>query len=626
MWKSKYKRNLMMYVTSSVILIGLLLILSSKMMNTNKIYEDYKTAEVAYDQKDYIEAQRIYQNLYNQTKFNYFFNEINRVLQTEEMVFIKDSIDFLEEEKAAFEWNFKNREIAGMLETYDLFLNRSKEIKQVSNENNITSYNRLEEDYNLQALFANRFRDIWKEFQDYINQSIAIENFEEEKDFILFSSVLGKVTQDTQKTKDMMKEEMQKYYVAKFDAIIKKDDFNELVEEAIRINDQYDYMMEVEWVADKVTNFTIEKMKVLIGEKNYVRYNSYGERYFAYISKFPTYAEKKSKVVQLVNDQLASDVKTLRSYISKNKFEEAIALYDSIEEYIDMTDKTDIDMIALKLEIEKLWMKHDPIRMFAPLELTEISKGKSKWGRQTYVLATDQSKRTLYWGEVNAKEEIKTLSIALAPDATQDIYISDALSVNGKPVIMVEGINEYRESTYSVYEVLEEGIKRILYMRTDSYESRAQGQVIIGRDVGKTELEYYQYDGSEFIHTFDLGDVSIGNKEPYGGYSSNPQNRYSYYEVGYIYFNTEIKKGNNNSNSLDGTLYVDYIDPYGNVIHPSGSDDSHTKSFLVNTRDTQEVEYGLGSQDYGSYSPGRYKVQVWWNYMMIAERYFEVFE
>ena len=625
MQRYNYKTNSKKYLIRGTFFIILLALLTNKISNTKKIYGDYQEAKEAYGREEYLLAHGIYTDLYKETKFNYLSRAVQDALKTEEMAFIEESIGFLEGKKADFESDLQNRQIRGMLETYDLYKDRSKEVKQGLNEISKSNYKALEERYNLEPFFISGLQQVGGEFKDSITRDIEAQDFQQERNFDLYASVLKKLIADSGEINAMVEAEKQSYYRAKMEWVLEIADLTRLFSEATQIIGDYGNLEEAGWITDQVRDLTIQKMKASIAHENYIMFKSYGQDYFTYIDKLPAELSDKGKVKKLVNDQLASDMKKLKGYLSKNKFEEAILQYDAINQYMPIADGAALDIDQLRAEIDNQWMKHDPIRMFGDLELTEISRGKSKWGRDAYVLAADKDQQLLYWGESKSQGENKKLYVEITLDTVQDISIYDVFSIHGNPVIMVEGLNEYGDKAYNGYEVFEESIEQIIDIETEYLESRAQGEVIVARDSYGVGLSYYEYNGYEYIHKFYLGDVEISNTDYYGNNLSGVQDEYSYYEINYINFSTSITHGDHYSGSLDGTLYIKYKDPDGNVMSISGYDEN-TWAIPISTSGTESIRRGFGRDSYGAYEPGWHTVEVWWNYMKITEAYFGVFD
>ncbi|HHX59202.1 MAG TPA: hypothetical protein GX707_00445 [Epulopiscium sp.] len=617
-----YKTNLKIFRMNSLIFILLLLIVSIKMVNTAQVHTQYKQGKAAYDREDYLATEKIYTELYGKKSFTYFTNEIRRALKTDAIVFIKQGNVFLEDIKDNFKSEVENNEIAAMVEIHNQFNAKLTEVQQSLNEENIKIYNTLIENSKLTSLFSSEFERVVKVFEEELNQSIESESFESPIDFILYSLVLEKTILDSEEKKATVEQEIKRYYVAKLDWLIKEDNLEDLLSETQQVTSEYGNLMEVEWMIDRATQFTSKKMKDSIENKNYAGYRILGSRYFTYLSQLPSQLSNRDEIKQLVSGQLESDFKKTQSYIAKNKFEEAKLLYDAIEEYIVIVDNVAMDMGQLKQDIETVWMKNDPIRMFEPLVLTEIAKGKSKWGRDAYILATDASNETLYWGEIDSQQVIKKLEVDISAYDVQGIFISQDLSTKTNPVLIVEEKNNYGGPIYNGFRVEENGIVKILTMEADYFEVKKQGEVLLAYDSSQTSVSYYELMSGDYINVFTLEDIKIVNTSGFSNIISGPKSAYSLYEIDAISVFANMHKGYNNNNRLTGALGINYKDPFGSVMYHSQSDGNYTWSVPLNTFDVQSVTQGLRTD----YALGTHQVEFWWDGIKIAESQFTVTE
>ena len=108
------------------------------------------------------------------------------------------------------------------------------------------------------------------------------------------------------------------------------------------------------------------------------------------------------------------------------------------------------------------------------------------------------------------------------------------------------------------------------------------------------------------------------DSEPLGEFGQS----FSQDEARFITYHLQLV--NTTSLPQKGQIGVKYFGPDGKMLRGSKSPDGFTMTQSVNVTDRASVNNGWGNSSGNYFSPGRYRIEFWWNDKRIGQTYFDV--
>lgn len=622
MWGTDYQKIGKIYGYALAVFLLLVSLLGVKIWGTCKVYGQYQEAQALFTETQYIEAQQIYQQIQKNSQFHFFTAQVHTMLKNGYMVFITNERQLLQQLQREFEEAAKYQSGQEMLHIYTTFLQEESRIRNAGDLQKRKLFGDLAAEYKIQSLFAKEFGGLRRDLQTRVEQAVENQDFQSEHIFMNYLAI-PEVYFEADKTEEIQ-EAARRYYEAKLQWVIGSSDLVRILSESTQMIEETKGLIDQKWVIQLATDYVSSRMKDAVQKEDYEEYERYGSRYMSFLSALPTALRETTAIADMLNKQVEQDLKKAQQYTSQKKYEQALAQYQRIGQYIVLTYQKQLNLHDLKVEVERQWTENEPIRMFGDKAVQLIAQGKNRWGKNAYILAMDPNENILYWGEMQGGTDPIVIQYPLGQQEIQQIYIAQTPDAE-LPLIMVESSGELRKTMYQGYKVMENKLEPVLQVEADALEIQGKGLVISNPEEGG--IRYDEWMDQRYQHMFTLKDVQVYNTNHYGGILSDYGNNvFPKGEVRYITFETSIQKAESYRGTVKGMLKVNYIDPNGTIVFHEDSYGNATWVIPVDTKEEQHLMQGLGSYEEDSYIAGVYRIEFWWNETKLRTDGFEIIE
>lgn len=217
-----------------------------------------------------------------------------------------------------------------------------------------------------------------------------------------------------------------------------------------------------------------------------------------------------------IQQQIKRWIATADSMLQAENYADAVALYEMLSEYEDMSSKLQAAHLA--------WTIHDPIRLFHMAgmngDFRYVSGGGKRFGGLAYAIGVAET-NTLYFAVMNPDETVKVFQNRdfSSEIAIQQVSIEESLSTQNTPVILVEG-DAGDLVLYSAYEVRDSNLRQLFEFTAEGYQVQPDQSLLVTNLEGASpeEMAIFERQGDQYGFTgyqLNYTDINIANIEQY---------------------------------------------------------------------------------------------------------------
>ncbi|WP_438348022.1 hypothetical protein ACP8HI_20560 [Paenibacillus sp. FA6] len=314
---------------------------------------------------------------------------------------------------------------------------------------------------------------------------------------------------DADLKKTQLYDKFKVYDHRKMAQIAASGEYQTLLDESLAMLKLYDaHQIKADWITDQSDLLARTFLENDATNESYAIFATHAKSYNAFVQV----ANFKSSVEPYITKQISTWMKAAKRNVSKNEFENAIAIYEGLADYKDTT-------LEVK-EAQLAWNIHDPIRILQSSDptriFTSISSGSKRFGASVYVLALDEQ-NSIYFARMNKDESVQVLSNnSFQHDGNiQDIFIEDSLSTKAFPVILIQGESTSRNALFTAIEVRTDEMVTLFQIHADGYQVDDNGQLLVDNPdtiEGPSQVAIYQRSGDSYSFVGvqqDFIDISV---------------------------------------------------------------------------------------------------------------------
>ncbi|GIP00922.1 hypothetical protein J14TS5_60070 [Paenibacillus lautus] len=226
---------------------------------------------------------------------------------------------------------------------------------------------------------------------------------------------------------------------------------------------------------------------------------------------------KNATIMEYIQNQIKRWIAVADGMVQSQNYEEAVALYEALSEYQDMSGKLQAAKLA--------WTIHDPIRLFQTAGLkgsfSYVSGGGNRFGGLAYAIGVDEG-NIIYLAVLKTDETVQLFQIRDYPSdiAIQQVSVEDSLSSAKNPVILVEGDAGTDLVLYSGYEARDANLSPLFQFTAEDYQVQPDKSILVTNleGVSPEEIAIFERQGDQYGFTgyqVHYTDIDIANIERY---------------------------------------------------------------------------------------------------------------
>ncbi|VTR23004.1 Uncharacterised protein [Actinobacillus pleuropneumoniae] len=255
---------------------------------------------------------------------------------------------------------------------------------------------------------------------------------------------------------------------------------------------------------------------------------------------------KNAEIMAYIQNEIHRWIAAADAMVQSQNYEEAVALYEALSGYQDMSGKLQAAELA--------WTIHDPIRLFQQAGLkgsfSYVSGGGNRFGGLAYAIGVDEGS-IIYLAVLNADESVQLFQNHDYPSdvAIHEVSVEESLSTEKNPVILVKGAAGTDLVFYSAYEARDSNLTPLFQFTAEGYQVMPDKSLLVTNLEGASpdEIAIFERQGDQYGFTgyqvqytdIDITDIEGYPNEkvrfsvhiPQGGYGEVIAERDGYYIV-----------------------------------------------------------------------------------------------
>lgn len=225
---------------------------------------------------------------------------------------------------------------------------------------------------------------------------------------------------------------------------------------------------------------------------------------------------ENTNILNYIQHQIKQWTTSADSMVKAENYADAVALYEILSGYEDMTNKLQAAHLA--------WTIHDPVRLFHTAGMNGnfnfVSGGGNRFGGLAYAVGIAED-NTLYFAVMSKDETVQVFQNSDFPSeiAIQKVSIEESLSTQNNPVILVEGdLGDL--VLYSAYEVRNSNLTKLFGFTAEGYQVQPDKSLLVINLEGASpeEMAIFERQGEQYGFTgykLNYTDINIANIEQY---------------------------------------------------------------------------------------------------------------
>lgn len=275
---------------------------------------------------------------------------------------------------------------------------------------------------------------------------------------------------------------------------------------------------EAPWIGEKAEEIGQTVLEKDIEQENYSLFAKHAVSYIA----FADATGLRSTVKDYIESRARSLMRKASRLASAGKFEQAIELYESLQEY-----RSTIDEVA---STRIKWMKAEPVQMLKAhadnLNYSNVISGTNRFGAKVFAAASDDD-NGIHFARMTDEDHVNVVSNAAFPanNRISSIAIQEQLSTKKQPVLLVIGDSTSRHSYFALFQAADDSLTSLLQIDGDSLSVLPDGRLLIdnpdGEAAGQTAV-YELTDGTyQYTGIYQEPNDTLPGDQPADGQSPN---------------------------------------------------------------------------------------------------------
>ncbi|MFE5323552.1 hypothetical protein ACFQ88_33205 [Paenibacillus sp. NPDC056579] len=308
---------------------------------------------------------------------------------------------------------------------------------------------------------------------------------------------------DEKTKKAELNERLKAYDQARMDTLFKKKSFAEVVDEAAGIRKFYTASgVQAEWFVPMVETYAQNTLAGLLKNNDMKTFIDHAKKY----QGVKEFADSRSKVNTYIQTTLKGQFTRAEQLTAAKKFEEAIELYGVLNAYRDTSKEV--------AAVEQRWLEADPLQLLrkvtdSSVKLANVLGAKALWGSKQAAVGIADGKSIIV-ARLLPDQKVDKIEAGLDGSLTvKSMQVSEQLSVQNQPVLLIEAASKTRKTRFIVYvyDAKSADLRKALDVEADSLtqDKSRSGMLVADNPAGERagEKAYYEYRNGQYV-TVDI--------------------------------------------------------------------------------------------------------------------------
>ncbi|TBL80977.1 hypothetical protein [Paenibacillus thalictri] len=496
--------------------IMLILVICAVAITFYKIYmswiriQDYNLAASNLASGRLIEAEEHYRSTAANQSLNYKDKETQEALfQLQPVSQIKNILTAI---KTEVESANDAKDVSRLLAAFSSYKEKKEKYDSDPEEFTKKVFSQAIDFYKLDKLFSDDISDARKRLIKSIQSKLSKKTFSDDPELQQLLSLYAIYDKDNTKQIDEGVALVDSFEQARLGSILLEKSFEDALIEAARIQKLYqDQGFELAWMPAKIETYAKEQLQQIFEQNNIVEYAAKAKAF----QSNESWVSTSNEVTALIQYHVREWIKQAEQFTASSaNYDKGIELYQQLSALTDTSGRV--------RDAELRMLENDPGRLFqkaAPgSNYTIVHNSKGTANSTVSVIGVEGKKlglaRLLQNGNVHYAvgniEDIQPKVVRFEPK----------LSVQGQPLILIEGSSTNRQFRYAAYVLEGSALRKIWDVEADRYQIEGSGILLVDNTTGNGAGQQSYYEFRDGMYGFtrikpDYAEISLDNLSNY---------------------------------------------------------------------------------------------------------------
>jgi hypothetical protein len=508
MLTSTYKNAQWLRIATFLLSLLLLGLTSYKLYSSLMKMHDYSKAKASAAEKNVIAAEEFYDKASRNSWIQYKNIEIEQALSDLKPVTeIKASLQNINEQN---DKALKNNDLKALLDSYASYQTMRKESAAKGG-----NYSSIFTDMIPHFDMENQFKDAFAESKDKISKDLQAgmkkKLFTDEL-VISFLQIPAEFFGTAEQRQAEIQNKLEPYDLARIDLLAKDKKFAEVLTEGVRLHKLYlDLKVQPNWLLPKIEQYAQNQMASSMEKNDIASFVQDAKKY----EETKELAVSGSKVLAYIQSTFNKQIELANQLANDQKYKQAIEAFASLASYQDTGKQIQ--------DIELKWAANEPNhileKVYPDQAFSNVINGKDQLGALIYAVGISEGKLVLARMFSDMSMDKKDAAIDKNFKA-KGIRVAENISVQGAPVLVLEGSSTARKSRYVAFEVQASGLRKVFDLEADGYQIDRPGTMVVDNAIGEGAGQKAFYEFRNGAYNFvrikpDYVDISLADLHNY---------------------------------------------------------------------------------------------------------------
>ncbi|MBP2000802.1 hypothetical protein J2Z69_001833 [Paenibacillus shirakamiensis] len=453
-----------------------------------------REAETYYSQKNWVDAETLYQKSKHDGWFHYKDDLVaKRLGELSPITEIKTQLAGLDEITQSVNSD-SDTDFTQAIQGYAVL--QQLRAKYMDKSTMYSPYYRqISIDYQVTEHYMSAFRSFEQRFLQQSKENLKEASYTDES----FRQKLLQIPVAYYGTKEKqlasLTPKFKSYDVQKLTQFTARGQFTDFLKEASVLKRLYlEAKINAPWIHTHVELLANQVLASDLKSSNYAAFATHGKSYAHFVEQ----EHWRSKVTGYIRTQYTKLLRKAKLMIAKGEYQQAITLYQAIKDYQGTTAEIAAANAA--------WTKNQPLRLLQTADNTQtfshVIEGSRLFGYTSYVAAADGTNR-IYFAGIDASGQTKIVSSDEFPDGTtiKTISVHNQLSTQLHPMLIIQSSSESRKTHYTAFEVGVNTLDKRFEFEADGFTVQSDGTLLVENPTGEGagQQVLYTFDGNQYV-------------------------------------------------------------------------------------------------------------------------------